>query len=191
MISHGCYGVRFEEIDYLTGTNFQFFGVESSLIIQSISPERLGVTFIKEIQNVLIRDGYDNAIEMWKIQTKELLPSNMPPSSPNIVKLLSGRRININNLFILDSYACNWAYIMNLDTEKFEIYKGGQKHKHEYGRYCDRFVDAPEVGFLFNGQPSYLRQKQMKETFYPCALLLEIDLRDLLELNLLNYIIPE
>lgn len=52
--------------------------------------------------------------------------------------------------FMLDSLFCEWGYIVNLDDETLEVYKGFQESKHDKGRYA---TDKPNDG-----------------GYYPCAL---------------------
>ena len=59
-----------------------------------------------------------------------------------------------NNNFIKCSLFCEWAYIINLDTEKLEIWEGFQEKSQENNRYG---IEKD------NG-------------FYPCALVKEIDI---------------
>jgi len=40
--------------------------------------------------------------------------------------------------FLFDSLFCEWAYIINLDTEQFEVYKGFNKDASAKGRYAGR-----------------------------------------------------
>lgn len=49
--------------------------------------------------------------------------------------LKSGYLLDDNN-FILDSLFCEWGYIVNLDDETLEIYKGRQKKPPRLGRYA-------------------------------------------------------
>lgn len=48
-----------------------------------------------------------------------------------------------NSDFILDSLFCEWTYIINLDENVLEIYKGFQKEA-EYNRYYDDFLENEE-----------------------------------------------
>jgi hypothetical protein len=57
--------------------------------------------------------------------------------------------------FIKDSLMCEWAYIVNLDTNKLEVYKGFQDKPHEKGRYAST---------------------AHREGYYPCALVAEFPL---------------
>ena len=60
-----------------------------------------------------------------------------------------------NQEFIRDSLFCEWAYIINLDTNKLEIYEGFQKTPDDNNRY--------------GNTPN-------QDGYYPCQLLLEIPL---------------
>jgi len=60
-----------------------------------------------------------------------------------------------NEDFILDSLFCEWAYILNFDTNKLEVYKGFQKKKHNKGRFS---------------------KGAKRDSYYPCALIAEYDL---------------
>jgi hypothetical protein len=71
-----------------------------------------------------------------------------------------------NNTFILDSLFCEWGYIVNLDSDKLEVYKGFQSKPHDYGRYGRK---------LPKGQD----HRKGESVYYGCALLCEFDLNDL------------
>lgn len=76
---------------------------------------------------------------------------NLQGNLYDVVK--AGIMLEANN-FIHDSLFCEWAYIINLDTKKLEIYAGFQQSK-PVGRYAD--IPAN------NG-------------YYACSLVKEIDL---------------
>jgi len=51
--------------------------------------------------------------------------------------VLSGEtRLQDSMEFINESLMCEWAYMINLDTGKLEVYKGFQDKPHQKGRYC-------------------------------------------------------
>lgn len=64
--------------------------------------------------------------------------------------------------FIRDSLFCEWAYIINFDTRKLEVYEGFKDAPHTLGRFAT--MGPPER----NG-----------DTYYPCALIAEFDLDNL------------
>lgn len=41
-----------------------------------------------------------------------------------------------NRAFAADSLFCEWAYVIDLDTERFEVYKGFQHEPHSEGRFA-------------------------------------------------------
>lgn len=55
----------------------------------------------------------------------------------NLSSLRNGLRYMIDNKdFLADSLFCEWAYIINLDTRKLEVYKGFNKSANGKGRYA-------------------------------------------------------
>jgi hypothetical protein len=62
--------------------------------------------------------------------------------------------------FIKDSNFCKWAYCLNFDDMKLEVYKGFQKEFHEKGRYASQEEDGG---------------------CYPCALIVEYPLLNIPE----------
>ena len=54
----------------------------------------------------------------------------------DIKAILESRYLLDSNSFILDSLFCEWGYIVNLDEETLEVYKGGQEKRTQHGRYA-------------------------------------------------------
>lgn len=48
--------------------------------------------------------------------------------------------------FLSDSLFCEWAYIVNLDTQCLEVYKGFQDKPHNKGRYAES-TDNPDMSY--------------------------------------------
>lgn len=75
---------------------------------------------------------------------------------------------------VLDSSYCEWAYIIDFDTNKFEIYKGmnekplTKNERFYYYQNTDEFL-------------AYKKQKEAQEqtVFYPCSLFLGFSLDEL------------
>lgn len=81
--------------------------------------------------------------------------------------LKAGVMIDSKN-FIKDSLFCEWAYIVNLDTLKLEVYKGFQTTPNK-GRYKGR-------------KSSSWKPKYDGESFYyPCSLIAEFEFTNLPE----------
>lgn len=72
----------------------------------------------------------------------------------DIKAILKSRYLLDSASTILDSLYCEWGYIVNLDDETLEIYKGGQTKPPRHGRYAKH-------------PPS--------EGYYPCALVQVFD----------------
>jgi hypothetical protein len=77
----------------------------------------------------------------------------------DIKAILESRYLLDSGSTILDSLYCEWGYIVNLDDETLEIYKGGQTKPPRLGRYAKR-------------PPS--------EGYYPCALVQVFDWTEIL-----------
>ena len=45
-----------------------------------------------------------------------------------------------SHMFLADSLFCEWAYIVNLDTEKLEVFRGFNQDRHAPGRYARLLV---------------------------------------------------
>lgn len=75
-----------------------------------------------------------------------------------IQRLKVGYMDDQGNEFIKDSLFCEWAYILNLDEETYEVYEGFQQAKHTKGRYAK--VAKHDSGY------------------YACALIAAIPLKD-------------
>ena len=65
--------------------------------------------------------------------------------------------------FIKESLFCEWAYVVNFDTNMFEVYKGFQERPHTNGRYSSMTVS----------------EEAPSKRFYPCALVAEFPLTEI------------
>jgi hypothetical protein len=65
-----------------------------------------------------------------------------------------------NKNFLSDSLFCEWAFVVNLDDNVLEVYKGFQEKAHTKGRYSDWPIDG-------------------KSDYFPVALVKEIPFNDL------------
>ena len=117
-------------------------------------PEGLGATLLKFLKNVNM-DSFRNVIDNVSFYTKEELEDidkyidDMRKDIPNyewqryfphlsrdcggdILDLITFKGVNkVNNSidFAADSLFCEWAYVIDLDINKFEIYKGFNKEE--------------------------------------------------------------
>lgn len=67
-----------------------------------------------------------------------------------------------NKDFLKDSLFCEWAYIINLDTEKLEIYEGFNKNKKAAGRYAK--YEAKDSGEEYYGV-KLIKEYNLSEIF--------------------------
>lgn len=81
--------------------------------------------------------------------------------------LLAGIMLDAGD-FAADSLHCEWAYIVNLDADKLEAYRGFQKEPHERGRFA-ALPPRDEAG----------RKQMFGYAYYPIALVAEFDLNAL------------
>ena len=82
--------------------------------------------------------------------------------SPQVYVEDDDLRIMIDSLdFLQDSLFCEWAYIINLDTEELEIYKGFVKEPPKESRYYD-----PD--FELDGDSYYPVELVKKVPFVEC-----------------------
>lgn len=103
-------------------------------------------------------------------------------------KLLQVGMMSDGSSFALDSLFCEWAYVIDLDAERFEVYRGFQKAAHTQGRFADRrdpdnaHMDGPrEPGKCFNCgmmKPDW-DSKFCPQGYYPIRLLASFDLNAL------------
>lgn len=172
MGTRGIYGFRFEGQDKITYNHFDSY------------PSELGTNLINEIRGVDI-EKLKSVAKKIILVSNEIAPNlnqieecgeytdttvstqtktdwycllrqtqgTLKPYLQNELKYM----IDSHN-FILDSLFCEWGYIVNLDTLKFEIWKGFQEKKQKDNRYGT---------------------EKNKEGYYPCKLLKEYDLNNL------------
>ena len=124
-------------------------------------PEGLGVTLLNFLKNVNM-DSFRNAIDNVSFYTKEEIdeinttideirkdipnyswqkdfPQLSRDTGGDILNLITFKEVNkVNNSidFAADSLFCEWAYVIDLDTNKFEVYKG---FNHEELNNNERF----------------------------------------------------
>lgn len=71
--------------------------------------------------------------------------------------------------FPKDSLFCEWGYILDMDNQVLEVYKGFQKKQHKQGRFADKSQKPKNWKAEYEGQNFY----------YPCALVLSIPFKDI------------
>lgn len=106
-----------------------------------------------EAQIELLKPYTDLEVSTQSVQDWYCLLRNIQGDLPGILEV--GLMLNSNN-FIADSLFCEWAYVVNLDENLFEVYKGFQSKPHSLGRYANLPVS-----------------KNNYCTYYACALVAE------------------
>lgn len=185
MGTRGIMGVRLGNRDYLTYNHFDSY------------PEGLGQSMIEDVRTMLREIGHDGMkllVENLKLVDEDAKPTPAEIEvlkehhDPNVstgqveewyslLRDLQGKlRDTLRSGYMIDSHEfinsslfCEWGYIVNLDTGKFEVYEGFQKLPHEKGRYANN-----------KGESGY----------WPCALVAEFDIRNLPD-NLSSLVEPQ
>lgn len=118
MGTRGIYGIRKDSIDKC------FFNSTDSY------PSHLGNKVLSMIKNINLEELFNKLIETKNPEEDEVLNND-------IQKLYCQDKIVFYNDvdFLKDGLNCEWAYLINLDTNKLEIYKGQYKEKDFKNRY--------------------------------------------------------
>lgn len=67
----------------------------------------------------------------------------------DLAKIIASGVMNDNSSFAADSLFCEWAYVINFDTDKLEVYKGFQRKPHKKGRYASMKVEPNNCGNMY------------------------------------------
>lgn len=157
-------------------------------------PEALGNAVVRDLRGLLQRysvDALKNKVRALRIVTNE----NETPSAVDIARFRRFRNAAVSTgedwysllremqgelakyveagviidstAFLKDSLFCEWAYLLNLDDQCFEIYRGFQRKRHHKGRY-----DAPKRR---GWKPQYKGQHY----YYPVALVVSVPFADI------------
>lgn len=73
----------------------------------------------------------NDVVLTWYQLLRETQGTLMPYYKGEVVHMIDGKS------FIGSGLYCEWVYIVNLDTEELEVYKGFQRVKHNEGRYAN------------------------------------------------------
>lgn len=144
MGTRGAFGVRINNGDKLMYNHYDSYpeGLGADLVaqIQKLVSSQ-GLDYVKERAQALIQLDDSATISSLdpEIQ-KKLMPyrDSGVSTGRDVYSLVRGLQGQLDkvlelgimtnaNTFVDDSLFCEWAYVLNLDTGKFEIYKGFQK----------------------------------------------------------------
>lgn len=149
MGTRGAFGFRLNGKDYLTYNHFDSYpdGLGENLTDQiKILLKKFSMDQIKEmVGNIkLIKEGQELS-EEDKERTKEFHNTQVSEGNDTYARLrgLQGNLIGILQTglmidckdFMKDSLFCEYAYVINLDDQVLEFYRGFQKEPHSNGRY--------------------------------------------------------
>lgn len=99
---------------------------------------------------------------------KKKFPENSRDTGEGILNIIQNLKkpIKIRNAisFASDSLFCEWAYVIDLDNNTFEVFKGFNESPLKEG---ERFYNFP------------LEESNLKETFYPVKLVVKYSLDNL------------
>lgn len=171
MGTRGTYGLRIKGKDYLMYNHFDSYpSVLGKKIIDYIKSHEFDDTFRSKVAKLKLVNAEDfptNAQRKKLEKYSDYSVSNgkdwysiLRKCQGNLdLTIESGYMIN-DNEFILDSLFCEWGYIINLDSNKLEVYRGFQSEPHNLGRYS---------------------QFKKSDDYYSCALIAEIDFNELID----------
>ena len=171
MGTRGIFGFRLNNEDKLTYNHFDSYpdGLGTDVVkfinrVKNWNKIRERVATLEDVSDrkPTRRDVYDlekftnlnvgqNSTKDWYCLLRET------QGNPRII--LDVGKFECANDFIYDSLFCEYGYIINLDENTLEIYKGFQKAPHDCGRYSDR--------------------KPNQDGYYPCKLVATFKLCDI------------
>lgn len=146
MSTRGVYGFRINKKDKLTFINFDahpnVVGLDVANFVAK-TPKRLLKKLAQQTSLVSFESlqekslAVQKATQNWLADTDGTL--NEPLADVVLASLKRGRRyLENSNSFIHKSLYCEWAYVINIDTQEFEIYRGFQMELGD-GRYNSVF----------------------------------------------------
>ena len=150
MSTRGAFGIRINGIDKLVYNHCDSY------------PGGLGAELVSELPDVMADPDLRYKAECLKPDSSET--TKRRPTRA-LRDLLVGRTFSDSSDFIYDSLFCEHAYILNLDTNQFEVYgAGSQSQPHDRGRYGQT---------LAKNQPH--RSKERSNLYYGCRLVAAFD----------------
>lgn len=118
------------------------------LVKENSRPTKAQILEYSQYANLSVSTG---DIKEWYCLLREIQGKLEPYISGNVKHMIDASD------FICDSLFCEWAYIVNLDTDKLEVYKGFQKSPDNSNRFG----------------------KKCRDGYYPCKMIKEYDLKNL------------
>ena len=107
-------------------------------------PSGLGTEIVKFVQSIEnVSDVFEQAQNLTMVKDDEEAPSGTDWYSElrdiqgDLGAHLAHGHLIDNKRFGEDSLFCEWGYLVNLDDETVEVYRGFQKEPHTEGRWSD------------------------------------------------------
>jgi len=160
MGTRGSYGVRIDQCDKLTYNHFDSYpeGLGQQIVEQTRAlMKSVGIEGIREkarAMRLVTGDGKtstDEQVKLAKYADTTVSTGKLTEWYVLLRKMQGDLTANLregvmidDNGFIQDSLFCEYAYILNLDSEELEIYDGFQKERPAESRYAG---DAPDNGY--------------------------------------------
>lgn len=185
MGTRGAMGVRVDGADKITYNHFDSYpdGLGESMVTDLRSILRdLGIEHLRKLaREVELVDGESAPTERHKAMLRHLADLSVSRKSEDdwycltrrlqgelAATLKAGVMIDAHD-FMSNSLFCEYAYIVNLDEETFEVYRGFQRPAHDKGRYANAPRDMADVE----------RQRSMGFEYWPVALIATFPLQDI------------
>lgn len=157
MGTRGCYGFRKDGVDKLTYNHYdsypEYLGKEIVEFIRTTPVEMMKAIF----DSVILVDGNTKATPEQIEECAEFLDERVSTGRADewycLLRNAQGdltayrdkglKWMTDDHEFMQNSLFCEWAYVINLDQEMLEVYRGFQKEAHG-GRYQG---EADEYGY--------------------------------------------
>jgi hypothetical protein len=116
----------------------------------------------KLLKRIGISGEWMNGEQAERFKTK--YPALSREAGAEILNLvLNGKKLLRDGIdFAADSLFCEWAYVVDLDARKLEVYKGYQTVPHKRGRFADMGVSGKDYAAVLVGS---------EDRYYPVALI--------------------
>jgi len=150
MGTRGAVGFRTDGTDKVTYNHFDSYPSSLGNQVTQFLKGFKDVEALKKIaENIVLIDESSKPTKKQKVEAKELglFDGNVSSQSDDwycLLRLAQGdlsvyekfKYMIDSHEFLKDSLFCEWAYIINLDSEKLEIYRGFNKDRNAAGRYA-------------------------------------------------------
>lgn len=148
MSTRGCYGFRKNGMDKLTYNHFDSYPECLGRVMVEFCKET-SISELNEIFDklILVSESAKPTVEQIK-ECKQYYNGNvgrqtvkdwyclLRNAQGDLDAYKNGLKYMIDNCnFIKDGFGCEYAYIINLDTEELEFWVGGQNKPNIYNRY--------------------------------------------------------